>query len=397
MHFEHMRFGVFLPPYHPCDENPALAIRRDLDLVQWADQLGFNEAWMGEHHSGGVEIVSSPELFIAAAIERTRRIRLGTGVVSLPYHNPLMVADRLVQLDHMSMGRVMMGAGPGLLPLDARMLGIDPDTTRDRLVEALEVVLALLRGETVTRKTEWFNLVEARLHLLPYSGQIEAVVASARTPSGGRIAGTFGLGMMCMTASQSDGFDALSTNWELANEVAAKNGKSMDRSSLRLVAPIHIAETREKAYANVRFGVAKWLDYQWASYPAARAKQEGLDPVDVVVNHRGALIGTPDDAISLIEKLREKQGDFGCFLIVGNNWADFEETKKSYELFARYVIPHFKKMNESRWASLNLFKNQADSIADAHASSAGKMFDRYNKERAEQGRDTVAVPTKFAL
>ena len=111
-----MRFGIFIAPFHPLGENPHLALRRDLELVEWLDQLGYDEAWIGEHHSAGYEIIASPELFIAAAAERTRHIRLGTGVSSLPYHHPLMLADRIIQLDHMTRGRVMFGVGPGALP-----------------------------------------------------------------------------------------------------------------------------------------------------------------------------------------------------------------------------------------------------------------------------------------
>ncbi|HEX2279547.1 MAG TPA: LLM class flavin-dependent oxidoreductase, partial [Candidatus Tectomicrobia bacterium] len=110
---ERMKFGIFMGPFHRVGENPTLAMDRDLELVQWLDYLGFDEAWIGEHHSAGWEIISSPEIFIAAAAERTRHIKLGTGVISLPYHHPFMVANWMVQLDHMTHGRVMMGVGPG--------------------------------------------------------------------------------------------------------------------------------------------------------------------------------------------------------------------------------------------------------------------------------------------
>src|SRR5271154_4281947 len=109
-----LRNGIFLAPFHPLDEDPTLCIQRDLELIEHLDRLGYDEAWVGEHHSAGYEIISSPELFIAAAAERTKRIKLGTGVVSLPYHHPLNVANRMIQLDHMTRGRVMFGAGPGL-------------------------------------------------------------------------------------------------------------------------------------------------------------------------------------------------------------------------------------------------------------------------------------------
>ena len=112
---ERMKFGIFMGPFHRVGENPTLAIDRDLELVQWLDHLGFDEAWIGEHHSAGWETISSPELFMAVAADRTKHIKLGTGVISLPYHHPFMVANRMVQLDHMTHGRVMLGVGPGAL------------------------------------------------------------------------------------------------------------------------------------------------------------------------------------------------------------------------------------------------------------------------------------------
>ena len=95
-----MRFGIFLAPFHPVGQNPTLALERDLDLICHLDRLGFDEAWIGEHHSAGYEIIASPEVFIAVAAERTKRIRLGTGVSSLPYHHPLMLADRMVPVSY---------------------------------------------------------------------------------------------------------------------------------------------------------------------------------------------------------------------------------------------------------------------------------------------------------
>ena len=135
-----LRFGAFIAPFHPVGENPTRAIERDLALVEWMDELGFDEAWIGEHHSGGLEIIASPEVFIAAAAERTKHIRLGTGVYSLPYHHPLMLADRIMQLDHMTRGRVMFGVGPGALPSDAFMMGIPVAAQRDRMDEAIGVL-----------------------------------------------------------------------------------------------------------------------------------------------------------------------------------------------------------------------------------------------------------------
>src|SRR5258708_26733991 len=163
-----LRHGIFLPPFHPNEEDPTQCLERDLELMTWLDKLGFHEAWIGEHHSAGFEIISSPEIFIAVAAERTKHIRFGTGVISLPYHHPMMVADRIVQLDHMTRGRVMFGAGPGLLASDAIMMGIDPITQRDRMAESIDAILRLFRGEAVTAQTEWDAVAVVPLPLFPY-------------------------------------------------------------------------------------------------------------------------------------------------------------------------------------------------------------------------------------
>lgn len=381
-----LRAGIFLAPFHPLDEDPTEAIHRDFELIEFLDRIGFDEAWIGEHHSGGYEIIASPELFIAAAAMRTQRIKLGTGVVSLPYHNPLMVADRIIQLDHMTRGRAMFGVGPGLLPSDAFMLGIEVAKQRDRMTEALDVILRLMRGEVVTEKSEWYDLRNARCQLRPYTHPMpEVAVASSVTPSGGKAAGTYGLGMLCVAATAAGGYDALDVNWRVAGEFAAKRGDKMDPSRLRLVGPMHIAETREKARENVRYGLAKWWDYFSRVNPAlavADLSGEG-DIVDRLINSGRAVIGTPDDAATQIARLEEKQGHFGAFLHLATNWASFENTKKSYELFARHVLPRFNDSSTARDASLGWVTDNADELTGA---AAGAAMATIQKHFAEQGQ-----------
>lgn len=378
-----LRNGIFMAPFHPLDEDPTQAIRRDLELVEHLDRIGYDEAWIGEHHSAGFEIISSPELFIAAAAERTHQIRLGTGVVSLPYHNPLTVANRIIQLDHMTRGRVMFGAGPGLLPSDARMLGIPVSKQRDRMAESLDIILRLMAGETVTEETEWFKLDGAKAHLLPYTRpRPEVCVASTITPSGGRLAGKYGLGMLCVAATQADGFDALATNWKIANEIAEENGHTMDPASLRLVGPMHLAETREQARANVQFGLRKWLDYFSNVNPTAPLVKGDKDPVDELIDSGRAVIGTPEDAIEQVQRLFDRQGEFGAFLQLAHNWANFENTKKSYELFIRHVTPHFSGANRHRRESYRWTNANAGELMGQAMNAAQAMIQKHHMERA---------------
>src|SRR6201998_2431994 len=149
---DYLRSGIFLAPFHDLSQNPTLAMQRDMELLEYLDRLNYHEAWIGEHHSGGFEIIACPEMFIAPAAERTPHIRLGTGVVSLPYHNPFMLADRMVQLDHMTRGRAMFGVGPGSLVHDAKKIGINPAGQRKMMNESFEVIVRLLHGETVNCK-----------------------------------------------------------------------------------------------------------------------------------------------------------------------------------------------------------------------------------------------------
>ena len=384
-----LQHGIFMAPYHDTNESPTVALRRDIELIGHLDRLGFSEAWFGEHHSTGWEVIGSPELMIAAAAENTKRIRLGTGVVSLPYHNPLMVANRIIQLDHMTMGRVMFGAGPGLLPTDATMLGVEIKSQRDMMVEALEVILQLLRGEEVTHKASWFNLNRARTHLLPYTyPHPEVAVASAITPSGGMLAGRLGLGMLCVAATETAGFDVLGENWKVANAIAAENGRTMDPRGLRLVAPMHIAESREQARADVARGLARWCEYFDRVAPKGMGGLVGHgDPADLLINAGRAVIGTPDDAIAMIEKLKGKQGEFGVLLLQAHNWAEWEQTKKSYELYARFVMPHFSGVNRNRIDSYDRLRQDFEALQEERQKGVDLAFAKWSeRDRSKRPR-----------
>jgi limonene 1,2-monooxygenase len=393
-----LRHGVFLAPLHPVDEDANSVIHRDLELMEWLDKLGYDEAWIGEHHSGGWETIASPELFIAAAAERTKFIKFGTGVISLPYHQPLMVANRIIQLDHQTRGRVMFGFGPGLLVSDAQMLGIDPLTQRDRMAQSLSVILRLLAGERVTEKTEWYELRNAMAHLLPYTRpRPEIAVASAATPSGGKLAGKHNLIMLCVAATDpTGGYNVLDINWNFACETAKEHGHTMDRDKLRLMGPMHIAETRAQARENVRFGLMKYLDYARTLTPGRFGSFEGRDPVDVMLDSGHIVIGTPDDAVDVLKKLKAKQGEFGAFLQQGHDWANWENTKRSYELYIRYVAPHFNQSNMNRESSFDDWKEHSAEYSGKTSSAAKATLEKYGVGGVmEAARKTGMIGTKI--
>jgi limonene 1,2-monooxygenase len=359
-----LRFGSFIAPFQSVKDDPTLAIDRDMQLVQHLDELGYDEVWIGEHHSAGYEIISSPELFIAGAAGRTKHIKFGTGVNSLCYHQPLILADRIVQLDHQVRGRLMFGAGPGQLPSDAFMLGIDPANQRRMMNESLECLVDLFEGKTVDRETDWFRLRQARLQLLPYqSPRMEMSVACAITPTGPVTAGRLGLGMISLAAASSIGFNALGQHWDVYEETANKHGKEVTRDSWRVVVNMHVAETREQALADLEWGIMDLLGYirgvtgkftegMLGDISNPRQAVELLTTQGIGI-FGIAQAGTPEDIIAYIERLQRQSGGFGCACFFSLNCANFEAVKKSYELFARYVIPYFRKSNRGRLDSLN--------------------------------------------
>jgi limonene 1,2-monooxygenase len=339
-----LKFGAFLAPHHPVGEHPMLQFRRDLDLVEQLDRLGYDEFWCGEHHSSGWEMIASPEMFLAAAGERTARIKLATGVVSLPYHHPYNVAQRMVQLDHMTGGRAIFGSGPGALASDAHTLGIDPMLQRDRQDEAIGIIRRLMQGERVTAQSDWFTLQDAALQLLPLQEEMPFAVASQISPSGMTLAGKHGIGVISIGSLSQEGLNALATQWGFAETAAKKHGKTVDRRDWRVLLSWHIAETREKALAEARDGLFRHHNeyivgtLQRPGATAFRDPDEALEKT-AFADAAAATIGTPDDLVQRIKSVIELSGGFGTVVGFVHDWANPENTRRSWDMVARYVVP----------------------------------------------------------
>ncbi|CAN5889641.1 LLM class flavin-dependent oxidoreductase [soil metagenome] len=385
MQDRYLRTGIFLAPFHALGENPTLAIERDMELVEHLDRLNYHEAWIGEHHSGGFEIIACPEMFIAAAAVRTRNIRLGTGVVSLPYHHPFTLASRMVQLDHMTRGRAMFGVGPGSLIYDAEKIGLKAADQRRRMAESLDSIVELMDGRTVTRTTDWFTLNQARLQLAPYSQPaMEMAVACSRSPVGAVASGKHGIGMLSIGGTSDEALQAHAKNWSIHEEAAVQAGKVADRSKWRIVTFVHVAETREKACAEVSYGMADFCRYftDVATFPII---PPGVtDPVEHLTSSGLACIGTPDDCIRHFERLWQGSGGgFGAVLLLAHNWADWEATKRSYELMARYVHPHFQRQsNGLRTASYDDAKTKHETAGAESAQAVLGEIEKYERAKA---------------
>ncbi|GAA1845640.1 LLM class flavin-dependent oxidoreductase [Pseudonocardia ailaonensis] len=381
-----LKFGIFLAPVHDPGVKPAVAFEQDLQLVEHLDALDYDEAWFGEHHSAGSEIYASPEILIAAAAQRTRRIKLGTGVTSISYHNPLWVADRMIMLDHLTRGRTLFGVGPGSLPTDSAMIGLNPTETRELLEENLDIILRLFRGETVTARTRTHELVDAQLQLAPYSDPLfDIAVAAVASPTGARLAGTHGLGLLSIGATLSaDGFDALAHHWNVMEERAQAAGTTVDRSGWRLVGPFHLAETEEQARREVAYGIEHWFRYfqKVAAFPQMAVSGNDLDEMIDFVNAAGiGVIGTADQARAQVQRLVDQAGGFGTMLLMGHDWADPTATRRSFEIFARDVAPHFQGQAEPTIAAARRAAERRDVHSKAQLDAVAHMTARYEQEK----------------
>src|SRR6266403_2277612 len=374
-----MKFGIFLAPFHRLGENPTLALGRDMELIEWLDYLGYDEVWIGEHHSAGWELIASPEIFIAAAAERTKHIMLGSGVTSLPYHHPFLVAQRFVQLDHMTRGRAMLGCGPGALVSDAYMMGTEP----------------------VTLKTDWFEMRQARLHLTPYTEpHFPIAVASVMTPSGVIAAGRHGLGVLSLGAGIPGGPEALANQWKIGEETAAKHGKTMDRKNWKLVVNVHVAEDDEEAMRQVK-RAERHETVTYFEETLGRPPGRSDDPLTEGVKMGTTLVGSVETVVKGIEKLWElSNGGFGGLLFRAHNWANRQETHHSYELFARYVMPRFQgtadgPRSSNEWARGNrktIFSPNVEAIRRAY-TDAGREVPKDFLQRASGSRDIEGTTT----
>jgi len=347
-----------------------LQFQRDIDLVEHLDRLGYDEFWCGEHHSTGWETIASPEMFLAAAGQRSHRIKLGTGVISLPYHHPYNVAQRMVQLDHMTGGRAIFGSGPGALPSDAFTLGIDPMTQRDRQDEAIGVIKRLMKGEArFDHESEWFTLKNAALQLLPLQEDMEFVVASMVSPSGMTLAGKYGAGALSIGSMSTAGLQSLPLQWSFAQDSAEKHGQSVDRSNWRIVMNFHIAETREQAREEAKHGLMKWHN-EYTVGTLMRPGAEIYDSPDEAVDdmafgdNAAIVIGTPDDLIDSIRKMHELTGGFGTIIGFVHDWCTPEQNFRSWDRVARYVVPEIN-------GYLNAYRESRQDVIDNR-----EVFDR---------------------
>jgi limonene 1,2-monooxygenase len=285
----------------------------------------------------------------------------------------------------------MLGLGPGSLPTDAVMVGLDQSRTRELLAEGTDIIMRLLRDdEPITFKNDRWDLQDARLHLRPWSDpHFEVAVAAVASPAGPQLAGRYGIGLLSIGATQAVGFDALALHWGVMEERAAKFGATVDRSAWRLVGLMHIAETREQAYKDVEFGIEQWFHYfqAVAAFPQIAVGGDNIKEMIDFVNSSGlGSIGTVEDAVEQIERLmKQSNGGFGCYLLLAHEWANPEATRRSFELIAQHVFPQFQGQAHSTNAAKARAEASRPEMAAAHMKAVEAVTASYQAEVASKG------------
>ncbi len=345
-----MKFGFFMMPSHHHTENPTLAFERDLQLIEYAESLGFDEFWVGEHHTGGWETIPAPDIFLAAAATRTKRIRLGTAVINLSYHHPFDVAERMAFLDHLSYGRVMLGCGPGILSPDIKMFGLEPSELRPMMNESLDIILKLYREDgPVSYEGKYWQIKDMEVQVKPYQEpHLPIFAVSSGSGNSIRVAAERGLGVISGVYSQAGAMD-INQQWQAYEQQATQAGYLANRDDWRLSTNIYLADSNEEALRDVSEGVLNDARQYFfntggkVTYEAYSGQPADEITVEQIIEQRKWIIGDPDHCVRRIKELEEASGGFGGLLMVAVEWTSTQKWHRSLELLARYVMPQFNR------------------------------------------------------
>ena len=344
-----MKFSIFMMPMHHPSENPTLAFQRDIGLIHYAEHLGFDEFYIGEHHSGGWETMPAPEMALAMAAANAHRIRLGTSVFSAPFHHPFHLAERMCFLDHLTHGRAILGVGPCSLVTDKILFNMPDDALYPMLHEAIDVIVRLLESEEpISHEGRFWQFRDMRLQLRSFQQpRLPLAMPSAATDRNLELIGRHGMIWLSPAGKAGRGARKPAERWAVVEKAAKAAGRTPDRGNWRIVTNMYLAESANQAWDDVRSGMMKETEYLSMIGLRALYQQnpgqtfEEFTP-ESIVDRRDWVIGTPDDAVRWIEGKIEDTGGFGGLMLTANEWCgDHAKIRRSMELFARYVMPRF--------------------------------------------------------
>lgn len=341
-------------PEHPPWENWTLSYDRDIDHIVRAERLGFDEFWIGEHHTGGFENVPVPEYVIAKASAVTHRIRLGTGTVNLPYQDPFLVAERLAFLDHLTHGRLEYGFGGGGLPTDRALFSLPAEEATPRTNEALDIVEQLLTADgPIDYEGRYWQLQDRQLQVRPHQENPPFAIAGLTGTHNFARCGERGWKPLSvyftpLQIEDNPGVPDLRAHADAIVGAAEKAGRDPDeaRALWRISREVYVSDDRNTALAEIREGVRRSYEYLLGLGLGALMKRDSSMPdadltFEWMVENVPWIIGSPEDCTRQLHDLHDDVGGFGVLLLNGRDWVTSDRYYRSLELFARYVTPQF--------------------------------------------------------
>ena len=359
-----MEVGFFTMPLHPPGSDYTKTLDDDLEQLVVLDELGYKEAWIGEHFTSVWENIPAPDLFIAKALAMTKNIVLGTGVTCMPNHNPFMIAHRIAQLDHLAHGRFNWGVGSGGFIGDFKVFGFDPETGehRDMARDAVEVVLKMWDDpKPGVYEHKWWRFtipepideIGLGFHLKPYQKPHPPIGVAGVSPRSEtlRLAGE--RGWIPMSINLVPG-NQLATHWEAVQEGASRSGRDADRSVWRVAREVYIADTTEQARKEALEGVLS-RDFERYFKPlltemdVLSLMKVDPDMPDSEVTPEYLVdniwvVGSPDDVTEKLRGLYEEVGGFGVLLAMGHEWQPRDKWMNSMTVLAKEVIPRLAEL-----------------------------------------------------
>ena len=362
-----MEIGYFTMPLHPIGSDYTQTLDEDLEQIIILDELGFKEAWIGEHFTAEWENIPAPDLLIAKAIPLTKNIILGTGVSCLPNHDPFVLAHRIAVLDHLAKGRFYWGVGSGTFIGDFQAFGINPKTgeQRDLTNESLDFILNLWNnpkpGQYENKRWKFFVPVPQHdvglgVHIRPYQKPHPPIAVAGITEKSEtlKIAGERGWIPMSINFIPRD---VLKTHWSSVDEGAKKSGKAPDRSKWRIARDVYVAETTEEARKEVKEGTLArdFTEYFFRIVPKIRGNldifkvDKSMPDSEVTPDYMIDnlwLVGSPDDVVDRIKELYDHVGGFGVLLVMGHEWKPKDKWVRCMKLLVEEVMPRFRKLGK---------------------------------------------------
>lgn len=363
-----LNFGIFTMPEHPPWENWTLSYDRDVEEAKLADRLGFDEYWIGEHHTGSYENVPVPEYMIAKISAETEHIHLGPGTVNLPYHDPFLVAERLAFLDQLTKGRLIYGYGGGGLPSDMELFSIDGEAQRPMIAEAIDIIRTYTAAEEPTSYDgEFWSYEDRIIQVPPYQSEPMQSIAGLTRERSYEMAGEMGIGSLSVyftpiEAPDNPAAPDLKDHARAMTDAAEAAGRDPQeaRDNWGIVREAYVAESKEQAIEEIREGAQASYDYLIDLGLGALMKRDDEQSddelsIEWMIENIPWIIGSPEDCIRQIKQLYEEVGGFGTLILNSRDWVPTDLQERSLELFAREVMPAFQSNKGPReWHKQNV-------------------------------------------